>query len=75
MQCIAWENGRLAVDVVQCYLYSRQSCNARVVAAEGEHGCVKERSPVITFVDGRIDLAIGPLIAGSGDCLNQNSNC
>ena len=74
VQCVAREDGRLAVDVVQRYLYSGQRSNACVDAAKGENDCIKERRAVITVVDRRIDLAVGPLAGVGGGCLNQTNN-
>ena len=74
VQCVAWEDGRITVDVVQRYLNSGQRFNALVAAAEGQNDCVKQRRAIITFVDRRVDLEVGPLIGGGGGCLHQNSN-
>ena len=66
MQAVSREDGGLTVDVVQRYLHARQRADSDVVTAEREHQRKVERRAAIAFVDGRVDLEVGPRAGGRG---------
>ena len=60
MEAVSREDGGLTVDVVQRYLHARQRADTFKVPAERQHKCEVERHAAIAFVDGRVDLEVGP---------------
>ena len=60
MQAVSREDGGLAVDVIQCYLYAWERADTLIAATERENDCKVEWRAVISFVNRRVDLEVGP---------------
>ena len=66
MQAVSREDGGLAVDVIQCHLHAWQRADTRIAATESEDDYKVEQRAVISFVNGRVDLEVGPWGGGGG---------
>ena len=60
MEAVSREDGGLAVDIVQRYLHARQRADTGKIPAKRKHECEIKRRTAIAFVDGRVDLEVGP---------------